>query len=201
LCCPTARSATASGWDEGEDELPAHVLALVIGGRRSRADVDQLGIGAAADAVLGEAERLIGPGGDADMVGPAAAILPLLPQFGEAGVPAGAGPLRAVEDLPVGGERNHLDAGQALLPQPVADQLGGAPIAFRAAHPVMEGKRLDRPLRRRAGDLGRDRPRMGRLQQGRIVRRPRARSGAKSQRKGQGAVDHALGLPGVTARE
>ena len=140
----------------GEDEPAAHVLALIVALRRAGADVDQVGVGAARDAVLGEADRLVGPGGDP--------LLPL-PQFGEARVPAGPRALGAVEDAAVGGQREDLDALEADCAQPVADRLGGGAKALRAAHPVILRERPHRAQRRRSRKLGADRLGLGARQQ------------------------------------
>src|SRR5581483_1769929 len=77
--CEMRRLAGLGG---DEDELPAHILACIIAFRGAGADVDQLRLGASADAVLGKGDRLVGPGGDALAVDPAAAFLLLLPQLG-----------------------------------------------------------------------------------------------------------------------
>ncbi len=113
---PTASSWTSPGCDEVRTSRPAHVLALIVALGRAGADIDQVRVGAAGDAVLGEADWLVGPRRDP--------FVPL-PQFGEAGIPAGSRALGAVEDAAVGGQRNDLHAVQTGLAQPVADRLGG----------------------------------------------------------------------------
>src|SRR5436305_1733392 len=77
----------------GEDEAPAYLLPPIVALRGAGADIDEIDVGAARDAVLGEADRLVRPGGDPFMP---------LPQFGEARVPAGPRALGAVEDMAVG---------------------------------------------------------------------------------------------------
>ena len=157
------------GLGRGQDQLAAKLLALIIGGGRAGADVDQLGLGAAADAVLGEADRLLRPGGYPHLVAPAIAVPPLLPQLREAGVPGGARALGAVEGLAVRRQADHLDLGEAVGGEPVADQLGGGAIAFRDPHPVVERQDLDRAKRLASGDFGADRPRLVARKQGRVV--------------------------------
>jgi hypothetical protein len=137
-----------------EHELAADVFARIVGGGAPGADVDQLRLGPAADAVPGEGDRLVCPGGDSLGIAPSAAVLLLLPKLGEAGIPGRTRSLGAVEDPAVRRQREDVDLLQAIVAKPVADRLRRLPIAFRASHPVVEGEGLDGALGGSAGKLG-----------------------------------------------
>ena len=121
-----------------EDELAADVLPFVVRRLRAGADVDELRLGAAADAVLGQADGLVGPGGDAHRIHPATVLLALLPELGEARVPGGPRALRPVEDRAVGRKLDQLGLRETELGEAGADDLCGGPIAVRDAHAVVE---------------------------------------------------------------
>ena len=72
-------------------------------------------VGLAADAVLRERDRLRRPTRRSARRRPSWPFAArLLPQLGEVGVPRGPRALRAVEDLAVRRERDHLDVGEAI---------------------------------------------------------------------------------------
>ena len=81
------RGLARLGGDQHESAL--HVLAAIIGFGGSGADVDQLPFGAAVDAVLGKADRLLGPGGDPLQIVPSPVVAPFLPKLGELCIQAG----------------------------------------------------------------------------------------------------------------
>ena len=135
------------GLGGGEDEPAAYFPALIVRLGRPRTDIDQLRLGAAGDAVLREAERLIRPGGD-----PFSAF----PELGRPHVPAGARALRAVEDRAVRGQRDDLDAVETVALQPVADRFGGGAKPGGAAHAVVGGEDANGLHGARAGDFGGD---------------------------------------------
>jgi hypothetical protein len=54
-------------------------------------------------------------------------------QFGEVGVPGGAGALRAIEDFSVGGELENGDVGKAVGAEAFGDEFSGLVETFRTA--------------------------------------------------------------------
>jgi hypothetical protein len=165
----------------GEDEAAAHVPACIIRRGGAGADVDQLGFRLAAGAVLRQRERLVGPGGDARRVRPAPVAPAQLPKLGEARVPGRPRPLGTVEDPAVGGQRDDLDPVEAVFPKPVADQLGRRPEPGRAAHAMVERKRVDGAKRRRPAELRGDRAALRRRKQRRILGRAGLRRGGGAE--------------------
>jgi hypothetical protein len=122
----------------GQDQPPTHLLALVVGGGRAGAHIDELRGDVGVLAVVGERHgqrRELGehPGRGRDLLETRLARLP-----------AEVAREVRVRRLPVGGERQDLDLGETRRAQLAGQPLGGGAVAGRALHAVVPAEDADR---------------------------------------------------------